>query len=266
MPLDEFQRRVLKLLYGQRSPASYIAGGAPIAAITARFSGDFDIFHDRAELVAEAARADERILEEHGLSMSWTRKGVGIWSGEVLGGPVPLRLDWAHDSGFRFFPVQPDDQFGFVLHPADLATNKALTIADRHEARDVFDLVALSDIVPIAAAAVAAPAKDPGYTPESLIGAIRSNIAHPQIAFDRLRSTGHIDGGALLRTVRAGLSEATDLCRSLPNEAVGKLYRERGRIVVPDPARIASYDVIEASFQGIIAQAEARPLDVDPPI
>lgn len=265
MPLDEFQKHVLKLLCAQRSPASYIAGGAPIAAVTARFSGDFDIFHDRADLVAEAARADERVLKEHGLSVSWTRKGVGVWSGEVLGGPAPLRLDWAHDAGFRFMPVQPDVQFEFVLHPADLATNKALTIADRHEARDVFDLVALSAAVPIAAAVIAAPAKDPGYTPESLIGAIRSNIAHPQIAFDRLRSTGDIDGGALLRTMRAGLSEASDLCTSLPNEAVGKLYLERGRIVVPDPARLASYDVIEASFQGIIAQAAALPSDTIPP-
>lgn len=262
MPLDEFQKHVLKLLATQRSPNSYVAGGAPIAARTTRFSADFDMFHDRADLVAGAAEADARLLKTRGLSISWIRQGTGIWSGEVHGGPTPLRLEWAHDAGFRFYPVQADEEFGFVLHPADLATNKALTIADRQEPRDVFDLVALSEIVPVAAAVIAAPAKDPGYTPESLVGAIRSNIAHPQASFDRLRSTDPIDGGALLRAVRAGLDQGLEICGSLPDDALGKLYLEQGRIVAPDFARLASYDVVEASFQGIVAQPEGLPIDV----
>src|SRR3546814_17057829 len=105
-----------------------------------------------------------------------------------MGGPQPLKLEWAHDSGFRFFPAQEDEEFGFVLHPADLTTNKVLTIADRQEARDVYDLVSLSETVPIAAAIIAEPAKDPGYTPESLIAALKRNIAHHQVALERRRS------------------------------------------------------------------------------
>src|SRR3546814_17974189 len=114
-----------------------------------------------------------------------------------MGGPQPLKLEWAHDSGFRFFPAQEDEEFGFVLHPADLTTNKVLTIADRQDARDVYALVSLSETVPIAAAIIAAPAKEHGYTPESLIAALKRNSAHPQISFDRTRRTPPTDGGHL---------------------------------------------------------------------
>ncbi|NNM78001.1 hypothetical protein HJG53_13930 [Sphingomonas sp. ID1715] len=261
MPLSEFQKYVLKLLAAQRSQESYIAGGAPIAASTSRYSGDFDIFHDREDFVSKAAAADAELLSKHGLSIRWIRKGTGIWSGEVEGGPQPLKLEWAHDAGFRFFPSQADDEFGFVLHPADLITNKALTIADRQEARDVYDIVSLSSIVPIAAAIIAAPAKDPGYTPESLIAAMKRNIAHPQVAFDRLRSDAPIDGGGLLRTLRQSLAVAADLAMALPDEAIGKLYFEDGEIVVPDPARLGSYETREAQYQAVLAQPEDLPFD-----
>ena len=50
-----------------------------------------------------------------------------------------LRLDWATDSAFRFFPVLPDEEFGYCLHQADLATNKVLALAGRSEVRDFLD-------------------------------------------------------------------------------------------------------------------------------
>src|SRR3546814_15131348 len=93
-------------------------------------------------------RSDAHLLHKNGFTVHWNRQGTGIWSGEVMGGPQPLKLEWAHDSGFRFFPAQEDEEFGFVLHPADLTTNKVLTIADRQEARDVYDLLSLSETVP----------------------------------------------------------------------------------------------------------------------
>lgn len=262
MPLSEFQKQVLKLLAPQRTQESYIAGGAPIAAHTSRYSGDFDIFHDRAELVSEAALADVELLKNNGLNVRWIRQGTGIWSGEVLGDAQPLKLEWAHDSGFRFFPVQADDEFGFVLHPADLTTNKVLTIADRQEARDVYDIVSLSKTVPIAAAIIAAPAKDPGYTPESLIAALRRNIAHPQVAFDRLRSDAQIDGGNLLRELRQSLDTAAEITKELPDEAIGRFYIDDGSIVVPDPTRLSEYEIREAHYQGVVAQPDGLPIDV----
>jgi hypothetical protein len=262
VPLSEFQKQVLRLLATQRTPESYIAGGAPVAARTNRYSSDFDIFHDQAELVSKAALADAELLANNGLTIRWIRQGTGIWSGEVQGGPQALKLEWAHDAGFRFFPAQADEEFGFVLHPADLATNKALTIADRQEARDVYDIVSLSKTVPTAAAIIAAPAKDPGYTPESLIAAMKRNIAHPQVAFDRLRSDAPIDGGAVLRELRRSLGVAAELASTLPNDAIGKFYLDGGRIVVPDPSRLGEYETREASYQGIVAQPESLPIDV----
>lgn len=262
MPLSEFQKHVLKLLAAQRTQESYIAGGAPMAACTSRCSGDFHIFHDRAELVSESALADAELLSKNGLTIHWIRQGMGIWSGEVQGGPQPLKLEWAHDAGFRFFPAEADEEFGFVLHPADLTTNKALAIADRQEARDVYDIVSLSKTVPIAAAIIAAPAKDSGYTPESLIAAMKRNIVHPQVAFDRLRSDAPIDGGDLLRELRQSLAIAAELSKALPDEAIGKFYIDDGRIVVPDPARFGEYETREACYQGVVAQPDGLPIDV----
>ena len=54
MPVTEFQKRVLGLLAGQRSPESYLAGAAALhlAADSPRYSEDLDYFHDLEESVA----------------------------------------------------------------------------------------------------------------------------------------------------------------------------------------------------------------------
>jgi hypothetical protein len=44
------------------------------------------------------------------------------------------------DSAFRFFKVQADLDMGFVLHPADVATNKVPALAGRFEVRDFVDM------------------------------------------------------------------------------------------------------------------------------
>src|SRR3546814_9311571 len=100
--------------------------------------------------------------------------------------------------------------------------------------------VCSSDLVPIAAAIIAAPAKDPGYTPESLIAALKRNIAHPQVAFDRLRSDAPIDGGHLLRKLRHSLDTAAGIAKALPDEAIGKFYIHDARIVDRKSTRLNS--------------------------
>jgi hypothetical protein len=37
-------------------------------------------------------------------------------------------IEWAQDSAFRFFPLIEHAELGLVLHPFDLATNKALAL------------------------------------------------------------------------------------------------------------------------------------------
>ena len=57
------------------------------------------------------------------------------------------KLEWVVDSDFRFFPALPDELFGYVLHPVDLATNKVMAAAGRREPRDVVDLVMIHEQV-----------------------------------------------------------------------------------------------------------------------
>lgn len=66
MPLTPFQREVLRLLAGNRSPDSYLAGGAALhfRPDSHRFSNDLDFFHDSEERVASAFAADEARLRE----------------------------------------------------------------------------------------------------------------------------------------------------------------------------------------------------------
>jgi len=84
-----------------------------------------------------------------------------------------MRLEWATDSAFRFFPTQPDELFGYVLHPIDLATNKASAAADRRVPRDIVDLVTIHEpILPLGAVVAAACGKFVGTTPEEMLAEI----------------------------------------------------------------------------------------------
>jgi hypothetical protein len=68
---------------------------------------------------------------------------TGKREAELEGLDDRMRLEWVHDSAFRFFPTQKDELFGYVLHPVDLATNKASAAADRREPRDIVDLLTI---------------------------------------------------------------------------------------------------------------------------
>src|SRR5207237_5802518 len=78
-------------------------------------------------------------------------------------------IDWAADSAFRFFPIERDPNLGWRLHLFDIATNKALALSARTETRDYVDIVELHKTFPLAAICWAAPGKDPGFTPVSLL-------------------------------------------------------------------------------------------------
>jgi hypothetical protein len=62
MPLSKLQTDILRVLASQRDPESYVAGGAALNRSGGRYSQDIEIFHDREELVASAARTDCKIL------------------------------------------------------------------------------------------------------------------------------------------------------------------------------------------------------------
>jgi hypothetical protein len=84
-------------------------------------------------------------MGEAGLDLSWGKIQTGKPEAAVEDLGETMQLECVADSAFRFFPAQRDDLFGYVLHPVDLATNKASAAADRREPRDVVDLVTIHE-------------------------------------------------------------------------------------------------------------------------
>lgn len=239
MPLSELQSAILRLLASHRNPDSYVAGATVLNRDGPRFSDDIDIFHDREEAVARASEADAALLAGHGLGMQWLRREPGIHAAIVRRGDESTRLEWVRDSDFRFFPVLKDDLFGYRLHIADLATNKALAAAGR---RDVLDLLYIHERhLPIGAVIWAAVAKDAGYSPESLITEIRRNARYLPDDYADLAVTTPIDAGVVSRRLRTVLEEAEAFVRIMPAGREGLLFLKDGEPVQPDPDALDAY-------------------------
>jgi hypothetical protein len=242
VPLSKIQSDILRLLAAHRNPESYVAGAVPLNRDGPRFSDDIDIFHDREEGVAAAADADAAVLVQAGFSLRWLRREPGIHGAVVERHAESMRLEWARDSDFRYFPTVRDDIFGYVLHVIDIATNKALAAAGRREPRDVLDLLTVHDRhVPLGAVIWAAVAKDPGFSPESLIAEIRRNARYLQDDYADLAMVGPIDAGDVARRLRAALEDTEAFVRAMPAGKEGLLFLKDGRPVQPDPASLEDY-------------------------
>jgi hypothetical protein len=181
MPLTPFQKDVLAVLAAQRSEESHFAGGIVLTAAddSARYSHDFDIFHELAEEVARASDLDVASLRDQSFTVE-TISRYGEWEKEstfrkarVSRANVTLEIDWAADSAFRFFPIERDPLLGWRLHLFDVATNKALALSARTETRDYVDIVELHKTFPLSAICWAACGKDPGFSPLSLLKMMR---------------------------------------------------------------------------------------------
>ncbi len=177
MPLTPFQKEVLGVLVGNRSEASHFAGGLVLNAPddSARYSHDFDVFHEAVADLVAASEKDVSMLERAGFDVEkierneeWA-KPSSFRKARIRRGDMQVELDWAHDSAFRFFPVVPDDLLGWRLHLFDMAINKALALSARMETRDYVDMVELSRRYPLEAIVWAACGKDPGFNPLSLL-------------------------------------------------------------------------------------------------
>lgn len=239
MPLTAFQREVAHILAKHRNPESHIAGGAVINRGEAglRYSDDLDIFHDLAASVAASAEADAQALREAGCTVEWTLRGEGLFQAEVSRGEDRLRLDWTTDSAFRFFPVQPDDDFGYCLHPADLATNKVLALAGRTEIRDFLDILLLdSSYLSLGAIMWAACGKDPGYTPALLLDQTNRHSRFQENDLKSEHLARAVDLKELKRQWLAARERAERLFERLPEVELGCLYLDQdNQPVTPDP-------------------------------
>lgn len=239
MPLSKSQVEILRLLAAQRNPKSDVAGSTPLNRDSTRFSGDIDIFHARAERVAMAALADTALLANEGFGVRWLRQESAIYAAAVQRHGDSMKLEWVADSDFRFFPLIEDELFGYALHMIDIATNKALAAGGRREPRDVLDLLYIHERhLPLGPVIWAAVAKDPGFSPESVIAEIRRNARYRADEYADLEMTEPVDAGTAARSLRAALAEAETFACTMPAGKEGLLFLRDGQPVQPDPEQL----------------------------
>jgi hypothetical protein len=228
-----------------------VAGATPLNLAGPRYSADIDVFHDREERVATAAIGDAALLEASGFEVRWLRQLPLVYVAEVSGPNGSTRLEWLADSDFRFFPAIPDQTFGYVLHPVDLAMNKAMAAAGRREVRDLVDLVTVHrTILPLGAVIWAAVEKSPGFTPEGLIAEIRRNSQHPEAEWRNVASAEPFDPRSVTAELRAALDQAESFVSQMPTDKLGLLFLERGKVVQPDPTQIGKYQTHSGRRRG----------------
>jgi hypothetical protein len=160
----------------------------------------------------------------------------------VTGHGETMKLEWVTDAAFRFFPTQPDELFGYVLHPADLATNKASAAADRRVPRDIVDLVTIHEnILPLGAVLCAAVGKFPGVTPEEMLAEITRHSRFTAEEFRVLATDEPIDIPGLHRRIFSMLDSAQSFIATLPSEAVGVIFMDGDKAVQPDVNALEKY-------------------------
>src|SRR5262249_41929001 len=143
------------------------------------------------------------------------------------------------DSAFRFFPAQPDPEFGWCLHRADLATNKVLALAGRSAVRDFLDVLYLHrSYLSVGALCWAACGKDQGFTPSSLLEHAGRNVKFRQADLDSEHLAQPVQLTELKEAWLRAAEEAEAWFARLPAAEVGCLFLDAaGNPVTPDPDR-----------------------------
>ena len=240
MPLTQFQKKLARLLAANRSPESHLAGGAALhfSPNSRRYSNDLDYFHDSEKLVGEAFAADRATIRSAGLETEVEMTQPGYVRAVVRKGKDSTKVEWAHDSAWRFMPAVRDPEVGYTLHPVDLALNKVLTLAGRDEARDFLDVVTVhEELLSLGALLWAAVGKDAGFTPLSLLELVRRRGQYRPEDFAPLRLAVPIDLTAMKETWLGALEDAAAFVRGRPAAEAGCLYfsASKRRFVTPAP-------------------------------
>ncbi len=238
MPLTPFQARLARLLATNRTEDSYLAGGAAlhIEPNSKRFSNDLDYFHDSVERVAEAFEQDRRLLETNGYTVTVDMTLPGYIRATVRRDQETTKVEWAHDSSWRFLPTILDERVGYLLHPIDLAVNKVLALAGRDEPRDFLDTLHVHhETLPLGALCWAAAGKDPGFTPLSLLELLRRRGKVRPEDFSKLHLATPVDLSAMKGDWHCALEAAEKFIYSRPPEEIGCLYYATRRKMFVEP-------------------------------
>ena len=226
MALSPYQVGVLRILAARRKAGgeSYVAGGVALnhALGTPRLSRDIDLFHDTTEALAVSWSEDRLTLTANGYAVTPVRESPSFVEALVAREHERVLVQWARDSAYRFFPLREDPRLGLTLHPLDLATNKALALVGRLEPRDWVDMLEChARLQPLGYLLWAACGKDPGYSPDFLVGlAARQRYAQPEL--DSLAFDGPPpDASAFGQRWKIAVAEAREIISTLPPENVG---------------------------------------------
>jgi hypothetical protein len=252
VPLTKLQCHALRLLAAQRSPDSYIAGGIALNRDGPRFSSDIDIFQDSEERVSAAAESDAHALINAGLELTWLKTQTGRRSARIEGLGENMQLEWVADSDYRFFPAMRDELFGYVLHPVDLAVNKAAAAADRRTPRDIVDLVTIhASILPLGAVVCAAVGRFPGQSPEEMLADITRHSRFTAEEFRVLAMEHTIDVSSLHLRIRDMIEDAESFISRIPSDDVGVVFLEDEKPVQPDLGDMQKYQRRRGSRKGL---------------
>ncbi len=245
MALTRFQQTLCRLIAANRieQGEAYVAGGVALNLLAggSRVSRDIDLFHDSLEALDATWQADRKLLESQGYELRATRERPGYVEAVVGKGAEAVLMQWTRDSAFRFFPLVEHEEFGLVLHPFDLATNKVLALAGRLEIRDWIDMITCHDrIQPLGYLAWAACGKDPGFGPLTILEQAGRSGHYAPAELEGLSFDGPPpDLGELSRRWRCMLEEARAMVAVLPAEQAGTCVLDRqGRLYRADLAQL----------------------------
>lgn len=227
MGLSPFQKELCHLLADSRRVGgqSYVAGGVALnhTLQASRLSRDVDLFHDTLEALDATWQADRALLQNNRYDLQLVRERSGFVEAEVARGGDSVLVQWVRDSAFRFFPLQPSDDFGLTLHPLDLATNKLLALVGREEARDWVDtLTCHQKVAPLGLLAWAACGKDEGWNPQLILDEAARNARLSREEWQEIEWDGEPPSLQFLKEQwRAAAAQARGIIALLPPESVG---------------------------------------------
>ncbi len=242
MPIGKFEGEVLRLIAANRRPESHVADATVLnqSPTSPRFSEDIDLFHDTEDALDKSVELDTTLLAQSGFGVRITanqpyfKRAIIEKAGEVT------KLEWARDSAFRFFPIEPDPELGYRLNLWDAATNKTLAAAGRAKVRDYVDLLNLHQHhLGLGALIWAAAGKDDGLSPGFIIEELARVQRYPKMDYDGLRLTQPLDSKILKNIWIKALDEARELQHVLLNAPLGCFFlNAQGNPVCPTSATL----------------------------
>ena len=146
------------------------------------------------------------------------------------------KVEWAHDSAWRFLPTIRAARSGFQLNPIDLAINKLLALVGRDEPRDYLDIHEAMRTLPLGALCWAAAGKDPGFTPSMLLALLRRRSKYRPEDFARLDLVEPVDLPDLKSRWLAALEDAERFFSTRDPDEIGCLYYAPARKKFVQPA------------------------------